>query len=1049
MIGPKPSTRYFITILMMLAVHCVCSAQFYTAGDDPASTRWNRTETGNYRIIYPRGLDSLAMSYGRKLEHYRLQAGRSAGFVPGENIRGKMPVVLHAFNANSNGSVAWAPKRMDLFTSPQPYAPEAMPWIDMLAIHEQRHAAQMQAGISGGFRPFGWIFGEMFNGLVAGLWSYTWFLEGDAVVAETALSNSGRGRTADFMNYYMIAFDNGDFRNWNRWKFGSQRNYTPNHYAAGYLMIGGIRYRYGYSNISGDYSRHISRNIYDFDGLNTVVKRKTGLNLKQTYMEVADTLNSIWQEEIESRKPFMHSESLMPKPSGYYTEYSQLEFADNYLYAIRSGMTRAAELVRIDRFGRENSVMPFSGTTSQLCFLPRSGRFYWSESIPDIRWSQKVNSKIRYYDVRHGRRRSLTREGRLFNPCPSPDESMLCVSEYHDNGRTGLAIIDASNGRRISSAMAPDSIQVVENAWIGSTVYSTGISPSGYGIYATEYACRLSGEWRTVLAPQPVQIVNFSGDEDGLHFVTDRTGVQEYYRLVPGSGELTQLTSTRYGADDFIYSPDGKTLYYSAKQYLGNLIEKTPADSLMPRKVDFSDIHRYRMADELSRQEQELAMQESAKAERTNATDGQQSTAGEVCSTPARYRKFPHLLRIHSWAPFYFNIDNIMSFSGEQLYDFISLGASALSQNDLGTAVSQFGYSAHKDPYNASRWRHSGHVKFTYSGLFPVIEASVDINDRGARVSGIASQFSNYGVGYRNLRSREYGKPYVSGSISVYIPFNFSQGGWHAGLVPKVSYTLTNDVFHTGTSTYNSIDGIHGGPFLMDMKAGKSIPMQAVVGSVRFYRIRPVAESGVYPRWGFGVETGAVFRPGLQKYYSAAAYCNIYGYLPGIIPQQGLYLKALYQTLLGKDYLFGTNLADVRPQGLRNAAGLSSYIAGHSTNSIKFSASYGIPVYIGDISVFGTFMYIKRLVVTPYLDYTMFGNMRKGKGSVERITSNGLLSAGATAAIDFGSLFWIGFPFQIGVSCCYNGGPSFESIRKSGIPMSHFFIGPVFSVSFN
>ena len=205
----KMGKKFWCPILLVLLSSAASYAQFYTTGDDPASVKWYRTDTETYRIIYPEGLDSLARVYAVTLEKYKAAAGRSAGYVPGEWTVGRIPVILHAFNANSNGSVAWAPKRMDLYTSPQAYGSEPMPWTDMLAIHEQRHVAQMQAGLSGAFRPFGWVLGEMFNGFVAGIYPSTAFLEGDAVVAETALSSSGRGRTGDFLNYYMIAFDNG------------------------------------------------------------------------------------------------------------------------------------------------------------------------------------------------------------------------------------------------------------------------------------------------------------------------------------------------------------------------------------------------------------------------------------------------------------------------------------------------------------------------------------------------------------------------------------------------------------------------------------------------------------------------------------------------------------------------------------------------------------------------------------------------------------------------------------------------------------------------
>lgn len=1087
------TNRYLTTLLMLIAFGAVCKAQFYTAGDDPASARWYRAETPNYRIIYPEGLDSLARVYGRTLERYRHSVGLSAGFDPGECTAGRLPVILHAFNASSNGSVAWAPKRMDFFTSPQAYASEAMPWTDMLAIHEQRHSSQMQAGLSGTFRPFNWFFGEMFNGLVAGLWTWSWLLEGDAVVAETALSKSGRGRTSDFMNYYMIAFDNGDFRSWNRWKFGSQRHYAPNYYAAGYLLIGGIRFRYGYSTVTGDFSRHIARTFYDLDGLNTVVKDRTGVNLKTAYREIADTLNKIWQGDIEARKPFIPSGHVVKTPSRY-TEYSRLEFADDDLYAIKGGMTMASDLVRIGSSGKEHRIISFPEQTSRLHYLPEAHRFYWSENAPHVRWSLKINSAIRYYDTEKGRRGTLSRKGRLFSPVPSPDEEVLCTTEYFDNGQTGLTILDTYSGKRLASVYAPDTVQLVESAWTDDTIYATGISSGGYGIYAIDIVYGNSpdgsgqdgrgrdgsgrgqnvkehagskddvnghslkfGQWKVVIEPQPVQITNFSGDDDCLYFASDRTGVKEFYRFDIGEKELFQKTSTRYGAEDFVYDPDGEMLYYSVKRHEGNIVARTPVDSLFDMKVDFSDLYSYPMADELSRQEKELAMEEKAGI----AGQGKSLTDGTACqaddssplpdsadgifefSKPERYRKFPHLMRIHSWAPFYFNVDNIMAFSGEQVYDFISLGATALSQNDLGTAVSQFGYSAHKDPYNPSKWRHSGHAKFTYTGLFPVIEATVDFNDRGARVSSLAAQFQNsLDYGYYVSRSRETGKPYVYGNLSMYIPFNFSLGGWYTGLVPRVSYSIANDFFHTGMAYFQTIEGMDGN-FLLQRTPGKNIPLQYLTGSLRFYTMRPTADSGIYPRWGFGAEAGARFSPGLNDYYYPACYLNLYGYLPGIIPQHGLSLSALYQTIVGHNRLFSNTVVETRPRGFTDTPALSSYMARYSTNSLKLSASYGIPLYFGDLSVFGSFMYIKRFVVTPHFDYTMFGTGLKG------IASNGLFSAGATVSVDLSCLFWLEFPFQVGVTCSYNGGPSFNAIQRSGVPISHFDIGPVFSISFN
>ena len=120
--------------LLCIFIYTSASAQFYVTGDNPAKLKWNSICSENYHIIYPKGSDSLAVEYARKLETFRIPVSRTTGYLPGGTGKYRMPVVMHAFNT-SNGSVAWAPKRMDLFTLPTPYDPDPMPWSTMLSVH--------------------------------------------------------------------------------------------------------------------------------------------------------------------------------------------------------------------------------------------------------------------------------------------------------------------------------------------------------------------------------------------------------------------------------------------------------------------------------------------------------------------------------------------------------------------------------------------------------------------------------------------------------------------------------------------------------------------------------------------------------------------------------------------------------------------------------------------------------------------------------------------------------------------------------------------------
>ena len=162
----------------------VASAQFFQVGDDPFG-RWSEMGTEHFRIVYPEGMDSLARAYAVDLERWRPLVGRSAGMDPGSLQWGRTPVILHPHNPYSNGSVAWAPKRMDLYTRPEAYGSIPQPWMTQLTTHESRHVVQMQLSYRRPFRWANYLVGEMWSGAIGAFYTPPVFLEGDAVVAET------------------------------------------------------------------------------------------------------------------------------------------------------------------------------------------------------------------------------------------------------------------------------------------------------------------------------------------------------------------------------------------------------------------------------------------------------------------------------------------------------------------------------------------------------------------------------------------------------------------------------------------------------------------------------------------------------------------------------------------------------------------------------------------------------------------------------------------------------------------------------------------------
>ncbi len=1053
-----------LTVLLLALTSFKSNAQFSLTGSDPAALRWRQMETENFRLLFPKGEDSLARVYGVELEQARLRIAGSSGYFIGQSYKGKMPVVLHSHYVLANASVTWAPKRMDIFTVNDPYAPTAMLWVRNLAIHEGRHAAQMQFGAARGNKALHWFFGEMAAGAFAGIYPGPAFLEGDAVVAETALSRSGRGRQASFLEYMMPAFDCGERRDYYRWFYGSNKNYTPDYYRVGYMLIAGTRVFFNDPLFTQEYFDRVVRKGWLFN-LQKTVKAASGKDFKESFRIIEDNFRRLWNVEAALREPFMPSRQVSKTPR-MHTEYKGTVAADGSgIYSLKSGMASANSLVRLDESGKEERFRSFASYTSELFLDSEGERIFWSESVAGLRWTLGGSSRIRYVNLsKPGRVHNLTKNGRYFNPAPAPDGKVLAATEYPYSGGSRIVLLDSGDGSVKESFIAPDSLQFTESAWIGERLFVAGLSENGMGVYeVTGQGSDGKAVLRQFLGSQPVTLSHLrnvpalrqaQGSEQDrslsltkhsectqLSFLCDRTGVTELYSLDIGSLTLRQLTSTRYGISSPVFKAD--TLYYSSlaasdrpRDYKqGRMMYATAVSDLPVTEVRYEDIHKYPVAEALTAQELALG----------------DTTSSEVkvsFSRPERYSKirFPH---IHSWAPVYFNYDAVENISSDDYYKSVSLGATALFQNPLSTGYGMVGYGAHKDPYNAGEWRHSGHFKYIFTGLYPVFEFSADFNDRAALdVQKIqvtkGNMYSLYNKGTLT------GRPYFEGGLKAYAPFNFSSGGINRGLIPQIKYKFTNDRYNDQillkrfvekdgknvTETYSTIGEDH------------TSTLRTLDVSLRGYVIRQKATSQVFPSLGFGAELGFHFRPGHIKAYAPTTYLYTYGYLPGLTARQGLRLTASMETWYGpgdEGSVMEGALTAI-PRGFVNT-NLKSIINSCSESRFRVTADYAIPFADVDWSFLSPVTYIKNFELTPFFDwsYQTFSRDHKLHYNPGAVMREHLFSVGADLTVNLGNFFWIPYDTRIGIRYARNFWHHIDRFPISGLNKN--YIGWIFSIS--
>ena len=985
---------------------------FSSTGDDPGRLRWSTFRTGDYQLVYPRGLDSLATVYGTLLQQYSVPLSASSGFRPNEKFNRPMPVILHPYSGISNGLVAWAPRRMDLFTLPDVSGLTPVPWAKLLAIHEGRHVAQKQFLRTGFWKGFHYPFGELAE-MIIGMVPNSSLLEGDAVVAETALTRAGRGRSGDFLSEMRMYFDTGDLRSWYQWRYGSIKKFTPDIYRLGYLTVAGYRYLYEDPYYTTKFLKVASTLGGAFSAMNTASKQSSRKKLPVAWGEMMDTYRTLWAQDDSRRAPFSGTEPQVALPRSY-TVYAGTVPAGGNVVAEKAGMDLPAVLVQIGPGGQEKTLAAFGGD-GKLAWSEPLQRVYWSEAVPDVRWTLKQDARIRYYDVQTGHQGSLVRKGRYFSPALAPDGLSLAAVEYPVDGSAAIVVLDARNGYLLRRWTAPAGFQPTEVVFQDAGLVFAAITDEGTGLYRVPLD---GGRPETVLAPQPVTIKDISAvDGNTILLVSDRTGTSEAYTFANGS--LTQLSVTKYGLGSPFFA-DGN-LYASVLQPEGRLLSRVEC---LPKPVDFKDIYRDPVAEVLSAQEAQLS------ASLPNAP---------VELTPAKpFRKISDAFHFHSWAPVYVDLNRTAVSFRDYYFQTASLGATGFFTNRLGTVNGSVGLSFHEKVSADEKTPGAGfHFRMSYSGLYPVFDFALDVGDRDA---ALQMPYLDTAKDSLFVRSSSYKKMYVGGMASVALPLDFSSGGWERRIEPSLAISLSNDNLY-GPFYPVKADPVAEGGYSED----KSYPNQPTWRSrATAYRtsavlrgsfLRPAARSQMMSSKGFGFEVGVA-----STDFNWSEYGKVYAYLPGFHPWHGLKISAAMRHYTMDRYsVWFTDPCPPAPRGLAKNASVEALLLTATPLAGKLSLDYAMPVLPMDFAI-GNIFYIRNFEVVPFADLTL---LQPAEGI--QLTRNQLWSVGADIAVNLQRLVLVSSNFSIGARIAYSGGSAFPFLQEQIPGLKPFYVGAVFN----
>lgn len=997
--------KRLILILYIIFSSGELFAQFVLYGDDPASIRWGKIEGESYKVIYPRGADSLAKRYLWLLEQNKPAVMLGLGGI--EPV--KIPVVIHNHTLNSNGTVVWAPKRMELYSLPSTGG-YSQNWETQLAIHEGRHVGQMTYFTKGIYKLGSVLIGQQAPSVGVALYPSRWLLEGGAVIAETELTNSGRGRSAEFMEYYRASFLEGEYRDWDKWKLGSLRYYTPSLYNVGYLLNSMARYKVGRYGFAGELFNGMIKKFY-IPGIKSRMFRKyLNYSPKEYFKMGISFMDSLWRRELPQRGKFTEAEEVLDYREKNYVEYlSPVTVGKDSVIYIKYSYNAPTKLV-LAHNGEERVLRSFSTSVQGLdC---RGDEIYFTERVADARWSNRVYGKLYRYNWRSNSIERLSDKTFYLSPKLNTAGDSIVVEEYFPDGGTAVAILNAQTGEKIKSINAPFNGQITESVWLNGDIYALVITGKGLGLFRLPATDFDSGEWETVVQEQAASITNLNVYEDSLYFISDIDGVRNIYMLEPVAQNLMRVTNSKHGASE-PYISDG-TVYYSQMGVMGKHPVKIELSQIQESESQYEPElqngvlkanYKYIVADELSRQAKEalgknglLASQEVI-AERNgtsivNYTTSEKEFADSV--EVSRYSKLGNLFRFHSWAPLYYDVERLMEFDFDNLYEVLSLGATAYSQNTLGTAVTMLGYSYHDN-------LHAGHFKFKYSGLYPVFQISADVNAD----ERFSTKIERDSTGLKSV-AQKISSPLVELGATMYLPLNLSSHGWQRSLIPQISWEYNNNEYYS----YEKRD---------------YIKTNMVAGALQYTQMKGISQSEIFPEWGFGIlgKVRGVIDAG--ENFGTQSSLHLYGYIPGFWKTHGVKLavSGQKQNVDGKNYYLG-NMVNM-PRGYKDNVYGEQYFMG--------SFDYALPIYLGDVT-FAKLLYLKRLQLIPFVDYAI----NKKNISNEKMLNTSLYSYGLAAMVDFNIFSIAGLNLSAGVRYSING-------NNGGIPVNKNSFQVVFSTA--
>jgi hypothetical protein len=739
-------------------------------GGNPTFIKWRQINTDTARVIFPVGLDSQAQRVAGIVH----QLAQRKLFSPGDKIY-KINIVLQNQTTIANGYVGLGPYRSEFYMTPDPnnFDQGSLAWTDQLAVHEYRHVMQYNNFRNGLSKGMYYLFGE--EGLVIAIDASVpnWFFEGDAVYNETFTTRQGRGRLPFFLNAYPSLWLSGKHYSFMKLRNGSLKDYVPNHYNLGYLLVSYGREKYGM-----DFWNKVTRDASAFKGLfypfQHAIKTYTGLGYKSFYNNAFEYDKKEWN--VNEKRP---AEKFISRVThSFVTNYiAPYQVGRDSLLYLKSSYRKIPVFIIKDKTGEHR--IRVRDISDDIQYSYRNGKIVYAAYEVDARWAYRDYSVIRVLDIYSHVQRTITHKCKYFSPDISEDGLLVAAVQNSADGKSAIHILEASSGKLLKEIKGAGVSVFTDPKFVDNNRLVT-IERLADGRQSLAIVDLSNGTLQP-LTPPSFNVAGYPCVDNGfVYFTASYSGNDDVYALRLSDKKLFQLTNDKLG-NYYVNVHDNKAIasHFTADGYQLKEFDAMPAP------------------------DREINTVENRLAPVDTSTPVFLETLRDRAYAVNKYKKATKLFNFHSWRPYYEDPDFTFSLYGENVLNtFQTQLYYHYNQNDRTNGVgfsgvfgAWFPYLNFGTEYTFDYADSSNHHLRQWSQLDTRVGVSLPLNFS----SGRTYKFLDVGTDYvlRNDFIKAPSKAYFSNFnftyLHHYIAWQQTIQSARQHIYPHIGYTLSAD----------------------------------------------------------------------------------------------------------------------------------------------------------------------------------------------------------------------------------------------------------------